>query len=102
MPTSYDHPWFVYILTNRPYGTLYTGSTNDLRRRTYEHKLGAVPGFTKRYGLRTLVWFEQHATMADARHREWLIKRWRRAWKIELIVTDNPRWDDLFDDLGPL
>lgn len=91
---------WVYIMASRPYETLYVGVTSDLPRRVYEHREGLVPGFTDRYGVKTLVYVEQHATMPDAIAREKLIKRWKRAWKFELIETLNPDWRDLYEDLN--
>ena len=89
---------FVYIMTNKPNGTLYVGVTNDLVRRVFEHRTHAAPGFTDRYNLERLVWFEQHDTPAEAIRREKALKRWNRAWKVELIQKSNPKWLDLWDD----
>ena len=89
----------VYLLASRYRGTLYVGVTSDLVQRIWEHRQGLVEGFTQRYGVHMLVWFEQHATMLDAIAREKRIKEWKRAWKLELIETNNPRWRDLYDDL---
>ena len=91
---------FVYILANRPNGTLYVGVTNDLIRRVYEHREGFVSGFSKRYAVKKLVYFEQHQTMSNAIQREKNIKHWSRAWKIELIEKQNPDWRDLFDEVA--
>ena len=77
----------VYILTNRRNGTLYIGVTNDLTRRTWEHREGVVPGFSKRYGLKRLVYYETHATMPLAIQREKQMKAWQRSWKLRLIST---------------
>jgi len=88
--------FYVYMLASRMYGTLYIGSTPDLIRRTWEHKTKAIPGFTAKYGVDQLVWFEAHETMAAAAMRERQLKKWKRAWKIELIEATNPRWDDLY------
>lgn len=90
---------WVYILASRPRGTLYVGMTTDLRRRVWEHREGVVEGFTKEHGVKMLVYFEAHETLDDALEREKRIKRWRRAWKIDLIRSRNPDWRDLFDDL---
>ncbi|MBL0932417.1 MAG: GIY-YIG nuclease family protein [Alphaproteobacteria bacterium] len=87
---------WVYIVTNRPRGTLYTGVTSDLPRRAHQHRTGAVEGFTKRYRLRLLVWFERHEDIVEAIAREKTLKRWHRAWKFELIESLNPNWDDLY------
>ncbi len=89
----------VYLLVSRYRGTLYVGVTSDLVQRIWQHRQGLVEGFTQRYGVHMLVWFEQHATMLDAIAREKRIKEWKRAWKLELIETNNPRWRDLYDDL---
>ena len=89
----------VYILASGKNGTLYTGVTSQLIRRVYEHKQHLVEGFTKKYGVDTLVWFEIHESMASAIGREKSIKKWRRAWKINLIEKDNPGWRDLYPDL---
>jgi putative endonuclease len=77
-------------------GPFYIGSTPDLIRRIWEHKIKAIPGFTAKYGVDQLVWFETHETMAAAAARERQIKKWKRAWKIELIKATNPRRDDLY------
>ena len=76
-----DHLYFVYMLASKPYGTLYTGVSNDIVRRVYEHRQGALPGFIKEYDVRTLVWYETHADIRDAIAREKKIKRWRRDWQ---------------------
>jgi len=89
----------VYILTNSPNGTLYVGVTNDLVRRVWEHRTAAVSGFTKRYGLKRLVYYESHDDINAAIAREKHLKKWRRSWKIELIERENPRWNDLYDSL---
>ena len=90
---------WVYIVTNRPNGTLYIGVTSDLARRTWEHKSDAAESFTKDYGVHRLVFVEFHETMPHAILREKQIKRWRRAWKLELIERDNPQWRDLYADI---
>ncbi len=92
--------FFVYLLASQPYGTLYTGSTSDLIRRVWEHKVKAVPGFTAKYGVDRLVWFERYDSLEAAMQREKRIKRWKRDWKIELIEQDNPHWLDLYRDLS--
>lgn len=92
---------YVYILANKRNGTLYVGVTNDLRRRVHEHKTGLVPGFTKRYGVKGLVWYEQHDLVTSAIKKEKLIKSWPRKWKLNTIEKDNPTWDDLCGQLGP-
>jgi putative endonuclease len=91
---------FVYIMSNYRNGVLYTGVTSDLAKRAFEHRTGAVPGFTKRYGLKHLVWFEQHDDIRQAIQREKSIKRWPRAWKVRKIHQMNPEWHDLFDSLS--
>jgi putative endonuclease len=90
---------WVYILASKRNGTLYTGVTTDLARRAWEHREGALPGFTKRYGVTHLVWFETYDSVLDAIAREKAIKRWRRAWKLALIEAQNPQWLDLYDTL---
>ena len=90
---------WVYIVTNKRNGTLYVGVTSDIARRAWEHREGVVEGFTKRYGLKRLVYFERHEEIADAIRREKRIKEWPRAWKINLIKGFNPTWDDLYETL---
>ena len=91
---------YIYFMTNRPNGILYVGVTNDLIRRVFEHRSGFVKGFTKRYGLKRLVYFEKFETMPDAIQREHNIKHWPRAWKVRLIVASNPEWNDLFETIS--
>lgn len=91
---------WVYIVTNRPDGTLYVGVTSDLLRRAWEHREGVVEGFTKRYDLKRLVYVEPHDNMLSAIAREKAIKTWRRAWKVRLIREVNPNWDDLYEKLN--
>lgn len=93
------HMYYVYIVTNKPFGTLYIGVTNDLIRRIYEHKEKLVPGFTKRYGLNQLVYYEIHATVDDAIKREKQMKEWNRNWKLRRIMDMNPEWKDLYEDI---
>ena len=90
----------VYIVCDRRHGTLYTGVTSDLARRIWDHRSGIAEGFTRRYGLKLLVWYEAHATMEDAITREKRIKAWKRACKITLIERMNPTWRDLYEDLN--
>ena len=90
----------VYILTNRPNGTLYTGVTARLSERIDEHREGRGSLFTRRYGLKRLVWYEHHADIRDAIQRETSLKRWRRAWKVRLILDMNPDWHDLYKTLA--
>lgn len=92
---------FVYLLASKPYGTLYIGSTFDLARRVAEHKSRAVPGFTAKYRVDRLVWFEVHDVLESALLRERQIKKWKRDWKINLIERDNPYWADLYLSLSP-
>ncbi|MEA3128105.1 MAG: putative endonuclease [Caballeronia sp.] len=91
--------FFVYILASRRNGTLYVGMTDDLVRRTWEHRNGVVPGFSRKYGVKSLVWYEVHDTREAAFQRERQIKKWNRAWKLELIEKSNLEWRDLGDDL---
>ena len=85
----------VYILASKPYGTLYIGVTSNLAHRIEAHQNGSVEGFTKKYGVSTLVYFEAHADMYEAIQREKRLKKWNRAWKIRLIEEMNPEWKDL-------
>jgi putative endonuclease len=85
----------VYIMANRPYGTLYIGVTSDLETRVDQHQSGQLGGFTKRYGLHRLVWFEPHEFIVVAIQREKSLKKYRRDWKINLIERENPNWEDL-------
>ena len=89
----------TYILASRWHGTLYTGVTSDLVKRVWEHKHGIAGGFTRKYRVHHLVWFEQHATMEFAIAREKAIKEWKRVWKIQLIEQTNPKWGDLYPDI---
>lgn len=89
----------VYIVTNAPNGTLYVGVTTDLIRRVAQHRSGEVDGFSKRYNLRRLVYYEAHQDINAAIQREKRMKNWNRAWKVRLIVKDNPDWADLYDSL---
>ena len=91
---------WVYIMTNRPDGTLYVGVTADLARRAWEHREGVAEGFTKRHHLHRLVYAERHKEILGAIQREKLIKHWPRAWKTRLVVRTNPDWRDLYDDLA--
>ncbi|MEL6364513.1 MAG: GIY-YIG nuclease family protein [Pseudomonadota bacterium] len=85
----------AYIMANRKNGAIYTGSTSDLQARAEQHKLGSGSGFTAKYGCARLAWYEQFEEMALATHRERRIKTWSRGWKVELIESVNPHWDDL-------
>lgn len=91
---------WVYIVTNRPNGTLYLGVTSDLARRAWEHREGVVEGFSKRYGLKRMVWFERHEDIRSAIQREKKMKHWPRAWKVRLILSANPARDDLYAQLA--
>lgn len=87
----------VYILASRPKGVLYIGVTSNLVQRVWQHKNDLVEGFTKRYRVHRLVWYEVHETMESAISREKALKKWNRAWKVELIEKGNPLWLDLYD-----
>jgi putative endonuclease len=86
---------YVYILASAPNGVLYVGVTNDLVRRIYEHRNGLVAGFTKKYSVKRLVYFEYH----EAIQREHNMKHWSRKWKVRLILANNPAWNDLYDSI---
>ena len=90
----------AYLLASKRNGTLYIGVTSNLLARIHQHRTGAVRGFTREYAVKQLVWFEQHATMDSAITREKRIKKWNRAWKLQLIEAENPDWRDLAEDLG--
>ena len=90
----------VYMMASRKYGTLYVGVTSDLPERAWQHREGLIAGFTKRYGVKLIAYYEFHETMDAAIVREKQIKEWRRAWKIDLTEKMNPQWRDLFDDLA--
>ncbi|HEX2591837.1 MAG TPA: GIY-YIG nuclease family protein [Rhizomicrobium sp.] len=94
-----DRTYFVYILASRRNGTLYIGVTGDLIRRVGEHRDGAIEGFTKRYGVKRLVHFEQFESVEAAIHRETRLKKWKREWKINLIQRENAAWEDLFEKM---
>ena len=89
----------VYIQASDRNGTLYVGVTSDLIKRIWEHKNDSVPGFTKRYGVHDLVWYELHDSMESALAREKAVKEWKRPWKLELIEQENPGWKDLYPEL---
>ena len=95
MPKTY----YVYMVTNKKKGTLYIGVTSDLTKRVYEHKNDLADGFTKKYGLHILVYYEQTDDPNVAIEREKRMKKWKRKWKIELIEQANPEWEDLYDSL---
>jgi putative endonuclease len=90
---------WVYVVTNRPNGTLHTGVTNDLARRAWEHHAGVADGCTKRYGLKRLVFAERYDDIRTAIQRERNMKHWPRAWKVRLILAQNPGWEDLYESL---
>ena len=90
----------MYIVTNKRNGTLYIGLTDDLVKRVWQHREGLLPGFTKRYALKLLAWFEQHESRESAFQREREMKKWNRAWKLELIEKQNPGWRDLWPEIA--
>lgn len=92
------HQYYTYILSSQRNGTLYIGMTNDLQRRVYEHKKGIKKGFTKKYGVNMLVYFETFQDVNEAIGREKQLKKWNRSWKIELIEQENVLWNDLAKD----
>ena len=89
----------VYMMASRRHGTLYTGVTSQLPNRIYQHREGLIPGFTKTYGIKRLVWYEPHESMRVAIQREKSLKKYPREWKINLIERENPNWDDLYPGL---
>jgi putative endonuclease len=91
--------FYVYLLANRRNGTLYVGMTDDLAKRVWMHRIGALPGFTKQCGIKMLVWYDQHESRESAFERERQIKKWNRAWKLTLVEEMNPAWRDLYNDL---
>ncbi|MDR1476507.1 MAG: GIY-YIG nuclease family protein [Rickettsiales bacterium] len=90
---------YVYIMTDRPTGVLYIGVTSDLAKRIWEHKNGIFEGFSKKYGLDKLVYYEIHDDIENAIKREKQMKEWKRNWKFKLIIDSNPKWKDLYDDI---
>jgi putative endonuclease len=92
--------YWVYILASQRNGTLYVGVTNDLARRVFEHRTGQGGLFTRRYGIKHLVWAEEHGEITEAIAREKQIKRWERTWKLQLIEENNPDWNDLYETLN--
>jgi putative endonuclease len=94
------HGGWVYIMTNRPNGTLYVGVTSDLAARIWQHRAGVIDGFTKRYGLKRLVYVERYEDISAAIQREKNMKHWPRAWKVRLILAVDPAWEDLYDHLA--
>ena len=95
-----EHRYFVYILASERNGTLYVGVTGNLPKRMGEHRDTLIAGFTQKYGVHMLVWFEEFSDIHEAILREKRIKKWRRAWKLELIEKTNPDWSDLFDKIA--
>ena len=87
---------WVYIMASKPRGTIYTGVTSDLVPRVQQHREGVFPGFTSKYGVKLLVWYEEFADIRDAIQREKTIKHWVRQWKIDLVENENPKWEDLW------
>ena len=92
--------YFVYVIASKRNGTLYVGVTNDIRRRTYEHKNGLISGFTEDHDVALLVYYESHVDVTQAIQREKRLKEWHRSWKLDLIERDNPEWRDLYNDLN--
>jgi putative endonuclease len=92
--------FFVYVLASKRNGTLYVGMTDDLTKRVWQHRNDLIPGFTKRYGVKTLVWYEAHESRESAFVRERQLKKWNRAWKIALIERTNPEWRDLWPEVA--
>jgi putative endonuclease len=92
--------YYIYILANKPYSTLYIGVTNDLVRRVWEHKNDFVEGFTKKYDVHNLVYYEQCENIESAITREKQLKKWKRRWKLDLIEKMNPGWKDLYNDIA--
>ena len=99
LPFCMSKYYWVYIITSSKNGTLYVGVTNDLRRRVHEHKHQMVKGFTQKYCIHHLVYFERHENPESAITREKQIKKWKRLWKIRLINEKNPEWKDLYEDI---
>ncbi len=100
MPVKMGNMYFVYIMTNMAFGTLYIGVTNDLIRRVYEHKNGLCKGFTKKYKLDKLVYYEVFDDVREAIHREKCMKEWNRNWKLRQIMEMNPEWKDIYAELA--
>lgn len=90
---------YIYLLASQKYGTLYTGVTRDPIKRVYEHKSGVVPGFTRQYNVKLLVWYQQCDSIVSAIQREKQMKAWKRDWKVSLIEQTNPYWHDLYPAL---
>lgn len=92
-------PGYVYLMASRRNGTLYVGVTSGLPARAYQHRNGLIDGFSKRNACTLLVWYEAHDDIQDARQRELQLKKWKRAWKLDLIERSNPGWKDLYETL---
>ena len=92
--------FYAYIVASRRNGTIYAGMTDDLPKRIWQHRNGIIPGFTKRYGVKALVWYEQHESRESAFIRERQLKKWNRAWKLHVIERTNPQWHDLWDEVN--
>ncbi len=97
--TSVNKRFYVYILASKRNGTLYTGITSNLIQREWQHKNNIIEGFTQKYNVKTLVFYEVHDNVESAIAREKRIKKWRRAWKLQLIERMNPEWNDLFEEI---
>ena len=91
---------YVYIMASKQNGTLYLGVTSNIEQRVFEHREGLIEGFTRRYGCKRLVWYEEHEDIGSAIQREKTLKHWYRKWKLKLIESMNPDWDDLYETFG--
>jgi putative endonuclease len=91
--------YWVYIMASQRNGTLYVGVTNNLLRRSYDHAEGILEGFTKKYGVKMLLYFEEHSSIEAAITREKQLKKWNRSWKLRLIEQHNPEWNDLREEI---
>ena len=100
MYKEYMGQYFVYIMASKANGTLNTGVTNNLLRKVYEHREGLIAGFTKKYSVKHLVYYEVHTEIKEALLREKRIKEWKRQWKVNLIQSMNPEWRDLYEDIS--
>ncbi len=98
--SSMPRTYYIYILASKHNGTLYIGVTNSLARRVWDHKEGIIPGFTKKYSVKLLVYYEEFKDIRDAIAREKALKKWNRSWKIKLIESMNHNWNDLYEDLA--
>jgi putative endonuclease len=94
-----NKPGYVYIVASQRNGTIYVGSTSDLPQRAYRHREGTIPGFTRKYGCKMLVWYQAYDDLDAARYRELQMKEWKRAWKLKVIEEMNPDWSDLYASL---